>query len=240
MVATKSPIPKVPEPSNALLDVELREYGATSSAIAEATKRIETIRGLYLAGAFAVVGAILSSKPGQIPAIVSQVKADPYLLTPTLLLPFLNSLLLVYVASSMHFILAAAKYNTYYLGPSLERLSGAPVLQFDIWTSDDKEAWVLLRSMVGSLSYVLATSGSIAVLACFRGAGRFRQGTLPGLAFIVSVVVVAMSLVVGVTSLVISGRFHEHAKSKHLRPLYLYWATIPVAMVVYAALAWGL
>ena len=39
-----------------LKDVHLQEYGALSSAVADATRRIETIRGLYLTAAFAITG----------------------------------------------------------------------------------------------------------------------------------------------------------------------------------------
>src|SRR5260370_2962198 len=101
-------------PVQALLTVSLQEYAAACVGMTEATKRIETIRGLYLAGAFALVGALLHSDVGYVGAEVAKIRLDPYLMSTVLLAPLLNSILLIYVASVMHFILAVAKYNTYF------------------------------------------------------------------------------------------------------------------------------
>ncbi len=147
----------------------------------EATKRIETIRGLYLAGAFALVGALLHSDVGYVGAEVAKIRLDPYLMSTVLLAPLLNSILLIYVASVMHFILAVAKYNTYFLGPRLRHCTTKPVLQFDLWESDEKDLWLLLRGLIGVLFYVLATTISLSVLAHFGAAGRFHLGVVPGL-----------------------------------------------------------
>ncbi len=51
----------ISDPKDALKDVQLQEYSALSSAVADATKRIETVRGLYLTAAFAISGALLSA-----------------------------------------------------------------------------------------------------------------------------------------------------------------------------------
>jgi hypothetical protein len=216
-----------------LRDVHLHEYSALSAAIADATKRIETIRGLYVAAAFATIVAASSKDSGYIAARISQLRSDQYLLTCVLLVPFLNSLLLVYVASLMHFILAAARYNTYSLRPSIEKLVNGQALHFDIWSSNDKRAWLFLRSAVGVLFYVLSTCVSIAILCSFPAAGQFKVGAVPGVAFIVSVGVVAFSVIVGLGSLVISKGFHKAHDSKFLQPRYLYWATVPVAIALY-------
>jgi hypothetical protein len=135
------------ESNKALQEALLREYSALSGAVAEATKRIETVRGLYIAAAFAIVGKLLSAPPGLVSSILKHVRSDGFLVSGALLLPFLNSLLLIYSASAMHFILAAAQYNTFQIGPKLVRQTRQPVLQFDHWSSDNKDFWVLLRSI---------------------------------------------------------------------------------------------
>lgn len=216
-----------------LMDVHLHEYTALSTAIADATKRIETIRGLYVAAAFATIAAAAGKQAGYIPVLISQLRSDQYLLACVLFVPLLNSLLLIYVASLMHFILAAAKYNTYSLRPCIEKQVNGQALHFDIWSSNDKRAWLFLRSAVGVLFYGLSTCISIAILFSFPTAGRFKVGMVPGLVFIISVGAVAFTVIVGLASLVISQGFHKTHESNLLQPRYLYWATFPVAIVLY-------
>jgi len=220
-----------------LKDVQLQEYGSLSSAVADATKRIETVRGIYLTAAFAIVGTLLSAEPGYLHTLIARIRSDRYLLTSVLLLPFLNSLLLIYMISVMHFILAAAQYNTYVLGPSITGQTKVPVLQFDVWSSENKDAWVFLRTLTGILYYAFAMTASIGILICFRIAGKFHIGFLAGLAFITSVAVVSASTVVGVFSLRISKRFHTPQK-KRFPIKNAFWFTAALSALLYVALAW--
>lgn len=222
------------EPSQEAL---LREYSALSDAIADATKRIETVRGLYIAAAFAIVGKLVGSRPGFVAEIIQHVRGDAYLLTGALLLPFLNSLLLIYSASAMHFILAAAQYNTFKLGPQLTGETKSAVLQFDNWTSDNKDFWVLLRTISGVLFYGFATLGSLTVLGCLGVAGRFQVGLLPGLAFIGVIGIVSFSIIVGATSFRVSQTFGEPSR-RILRRKKLYGLTLGLAVLLYVTLAW--
>jgi hypothetical protein len=226
-----------PNPKDTLKDVQLQEYAALGSAIQDATKRIETVRGLYLTAAFAIVGALISAEPGRLYTLIERLRSDRYLLTAVLLLPFLNSLLLVYMTSVMHFILAAAQYNTYELGPSITRQTKVPVLQFDIWSSENKEAWVFLRTLTGILYYGFATGASIGVLLCFRQAGRFHLGVLPGIAFVTSAVIVSLSIVVGGFSLLISKQFHAPKKARF--PIRnVSWFTLVLSVLLYLVFVW--
>ena len=152
-------------------DALLREYTALGGAIGDAVKRLETVRGLYIAAAFAIVGKLLAFQPGFIAGLIQHVRSDGYLTTCALILPFLNSLLLIYSASAMHFILAAAQYNAFQIGPQLVAQSEMPVIQFDRWSSDNKDFWVLLRTIAGILFYGLATLASLSVLFAVRTAG---------------------------------------------------------------------
>lgn len=227
-----------PNQKATLLSVCLQEYSAGSAAIAEAIKRIETVRGLYLVAVFAVVGALFSSKTGDAADAVSRAEADPYVLAPVLLLPLLNSILLIYVVSSMHFILAMAKYNTYVLGPKLSENAGSPVLQFDIWTCENKDAWLLFRTLSGVLFFLVATGISVAVLAFFGEAGKFSRGLAPGLAYVVSLLSVCATLVTGGVSLLVSSRFHATQATPRLKVGRSYWLCLPIAVVLYVILAW--
>lgn len=213
------------ESNEAQQEALLREYSALSGAVADATKRIETVRGLYIAAAFAIVGKLLGAQPGFVEAIIQHVRSDGYLVSGALLLPFLNSLLLIYSASAMHFILAAAQYNTFKIGPQLTRQTELPVLQFDHWSSDNKDFWVLLRTISGVLFYGFAMLGSIVVLVSLRTAGRFQVGFLPGLVFIGAIGVVSFSIIVGAISFRVSGTFGEPDK-RVLRRKTLYWSTL--------------
>lgn len=223
-------------PAKFSFEVFLAEYNALAAAIADAIKRMETIRGLYLAGAFAGIGWLITSQPGALAAAIGKIQTDSYLLTAILLAPLVNSLLLTYVASLMHYILAAAKYNSYVLRPQLERHTGETVLQFDFWASDDKHAWLALRTLSGAIYFVLVTSVSLGILATFARAGTFRHGWFPGVIFGTSVLSVSLSLTAGLGSVLISRRFHSRPKRAQKPLTWLYWLSFPLAAILYALL----
>lgn len=225
------------DPKETLKDIQLQEYSALSSAVAEATKRIETVRGLYLTAVSAMLAALLSAEPGYLYTLIERIRGDRYLLTAVLLLPFLNSLLLVYMTSVMHFILAAAQYNTYELGPSMARQTKVPVLQFDVWSSENKEAWVFLRTITGILYYGFAVVASLGVLLCFRVAGRFHLGVLPGVSFVTSVAAVSLSIVVGAFSISTSKYFHTPMKNRFPKR-NIYWFSLILTGLLCVVLGW--
>ena len=216
----------------------LREYTALGGAIADAIKRLETVRGLYIAAAFAIVGKLLALQPGFVAAMIQHVRSDAYLTTCALLLPFLNSLLLIYSASAMHFILAAAQYNAFQIGPQLVKQTGMPVIQFDRWSSDNKDLWVLLRTVAGILFYAFATLGSLAVLLAVRPASRFQLGVFPALAFAVTLLVFSFSLIAGATSVRVSRTFGEPTK-RVMKKKALWSLTVIVTAVLYVVFAWS-
>lgn len=181
--------------------------------------------------------ALLSAEPGYLYTLIERIRSDRYLLTAVLLLPFLNSLLLLYMTSVMHFILAAAQYNTYELGPSMTRQTKVPVLQFDIWSSENKEAWVFLRAITGILHYGFAVVASLGVLLCFRVAGRFHLGILPGVSFVSSVAAVSLSIVVGAVSLSTSKYFHTPQKN-HFPKGNIYWFSLILTGLLCVILVW--
>jgi|ERR1041385_3538645 len=184
-----------------------------------------------------ITGTLLSAEPGYLYTLISRIRNDSYLLTAVLLLPFLNSLLLIYMTSVMHFILAAAQYSTYVIGPSITRQTKVPVLQFDVWSSENKDTWVFLRTFTAILYYSFAAAASIGVLLCFRVAGRFHLGFLPALAFITSIAVVSASVVIGVFSLLISRHFHTPQKICFPRRK-VFWFTLALSASLYFALTW--
>jgi len=126
-----------------ILDILIQNSTVFSGAVSEWTQRIDKIRGVYLTALFGLIGLLLSPNVKPLKDILADIRADNTQMFLVLLLPILNSLLLVYVTSYMHFIYAAAKYNSYYLGSLVTEEIGRKIVPFDDWetTVGDKEAW---------------------------------------------------------------------------------------------------
>jgi hypothetical protein len=217
------------------VDVHLAEYGALSAGIQHYVQRIDRIRELYVAGAFGGVAVLLGASPADVQARLEAMRTTAVGLWALLMLPTLNAILLVYVSSYMHYILAAAKYNTYVIGARLQALTDEQVLRFDNWESPagEKTAWLITRDIAGVLSFALGTLLSIGVLAWCRDAGLFRLGGVAGGLYVLGVATIALSLVVGVTSGRIGARFHDtFGRPFPVQKWYL--TTIPVAIALYA------
>jgi hypothetical protein len=117
------------------IQAHLQEYHAISNAISENIKRIDLIRGLYLTALLGLVALLLSPQAPPLESRFQHARQDQFVLNLVLLIPIINAILLIHVTSFMHFILAAAKYNTYFLGKRLTELVGNSVFGFDLWES---------------------------------------------------------------------------------------------------------
>jgi hypothetical protein len=118
------------------LGVDLRRFKKTPGARDLVGSFIYTdesdgfVRGLYLTTLFGLLVLLLGAKDTTpVEVRITQIRNSPFLIRAILLVPTVNSILLIHVASFMHFILAAAKYNTYELGNRISNLVGRRVLR---------------------------------------------------------------------------------------------------------------
>ena len=221
------------------IKVHLEEYHATSNAISENIKRIDLIRGLYLGALLGLAALLLSPQAPPLQSRFQTARKDQLVLGLFLVIPIINSTLLIHVTSFMHFILAAAKYNTYFLGKRLTELIGHNVLGFDPWESraGDKGAWLFTRSVVGIVNFGVATLVSVGILAQFKDAGRFRQGAVSGLLYCAGTASISLSLTVGIVYLLTARRFaHGTVSDDGPRISKWYALTMPLSIALYAAL----
>ena len=226
-----------------ILDILIQNSTVFSGAVSEWTQRIDKIRGVYLTALFGLIGLLLSPNVKPLKDILADIRADNTQMFLVLLLPILNSLLLVYVTSYMHFIYAAAKYNSYYLGSLVTEEIGRKIVPFDDWetTVGDKEAWVTTRSIVGFTTFALASMISVAVLYTFAEAGRMTKGTVNFVLYLLSSEMVSLSIVAGVVNHRIGGKYHVSdmaTKSPCVKRQYL--MSLPLCALLYLVLAWML
>lgn len=212
-----------------------------AEAVSQWTQRIDKIRGVYLTVLFGLVGFLLSPSGKPLKDIILSIKADNTQIFLILLLPILNSLLLIYIVSYMHFIYSAAKYNTYYIGNLISTEIGIEILPFDDWKTvvGDKKAWVTTRSIVGIMMFVIATGISIFILYTFSSAGRPSNGFLNFITFLFSLTAVSLSVIVGLVNYHVGQRYHVSEISSvqsNITRWYLF--AIPLTGILYVLIVW--
>lgn len=193
------------------IKILLQEYQASAAGITENVKRIDLIRGLYATALVAVAAFILKPEGAPLQDRLGGVTKNQLILSLLLSIPILNATLLIHVTSFMHFILAAAKYNTHYLGGRLSTLTGRPALSFDLWESPagDKGAWLFTGTVVGMANFALLTLLSISILVEFRAAGLFRLGWIPGILYCAGILMIGFSFAAALVFHLTSRRFGE-------------------------------
>lgn len=223
------------------IDVLLQNSKVFAEAVSQWTQRIDRIRGVYLTVLFGLVGFLLSPSGKPLKDIILSIKADNTQIFLILLLPILNSLLLIYIVSYMHFIYSAAKYNAYYIGKLISTEIGIEILPFDDWETvvGDKEAWVTTRSIVGIMMFVIATGISFFILYTFSHAGRPSNGLLNFIVFLFSLAAVSLSIIVGLVNYYVGRRYHisdiSVVQSKITR---WYLLAIPLTGILYVLIIW--
>jgi len=223
------------------LQVLLHNSAAIRAEISHFTQRIDKIRAIYLSALFGLIGILLSPNFKPLKNIIGDIKADNTQVFLVLLLPIINSILLIYVASYMHFIYSAAKYNSFYIGDLLNEEVGRQIIPFDIWETivGDKQAWITTRSIVGFMTFAIASLISIALLYTFSAAGRNTHGIMVFILYLVSLETVSLSVVVGAVNYYVGGKYHVStisSKMPNLKRLYLF--SIPLSVVLYIVLVW--
>lgn len=222
------------------IDVLMQSSKVFADAVSQWTQRIDRIRGVYITVLFGLVGFSLKYEKPLIDIIVS-IRTDSTKVMLILLLPVLNSLLLIYTVSYMHFIYAAAKYNSYYLGNLISKETGLKIIPFDDWETvvGDKEAWVTTRSIVGSMMFAIATGISLFILYTFAAAGQPKNGFLPFVLFLISLGTVSLSIIVGFINYYIGRRYHcSDLSVVPTKVTRWYLLFIPLAGFFYVLFAW--
>lgn len=213
-----------------------------SGAIGQWTDRIDKIRGIYLTALFGLVGFLLAPNTDTLSEIVRTIKQDETQISLILILPILNSILLIYTISYMHFILSAAKYNSYYILKLIQEEVEQSVVPFDDWDTSvgDKEAWVTTRSLVGILMFIVATIASLYILHTFSGAGIASHGGANVAVFLASVFSTALSITVGAFNVYVGKNFRVSELADQPKGVWKWYLlpTIPLTAVLYFLLVW--
>lgn len=223
------------------IDVLLHISKVFAEEVSQWTQRIDKIRGVYLTALFALVGILLNPSVKPLKDIISSIRADNTQIFLILLIPILNSLLLIYIVSYMHFIYSAAKYNSYYIGKLISTEIGIEILPFDDWETvvGDKEAWVTTRSIVGIMMFVIATVISLMILYTFSSAGRTSNGILNFIVYMFSLEAVSLSVVVGLINYHVGRRYHVSDISPVQRKIKRwYLLSIPLTGILYVLIVW--
>lgn len=223
------------------IDVLLQNSKIFADAVSQWTQRIDRIRGIYLTVLFGFVGYLLSPTSKPLKDIISIIKTDNTQIFLILLLPILNSLLLIYIVSYMHYIYAAAKYNSYYIGKLISMETGLEILPFDDWETivGDKETWVTTRSIVGILMFLIATGISFFILSTFSDAGRLSNGLPNFVLFLSSLATVSLSIIVGLINFYVGRKYHISDISVERSKITLwYLLAIPITGILYVLIMW--
>ena len=138
------------------IEVHLAEYQALRSEIELYSQRIDKTAGLYITAMFGIVGYLLRPDSTlDLQQYLRRIESTPVLTALFMLIPILNSLLLVRIGSFFLGILAIAQYIQYKIKPRLTTLLGSTVLCWDDEPSlDAKRKWIPLRS-AGQMFFVI-------------------------------------------------------------------------------------
>jgi len=129
------------------LEVHLAEYGRLADELGRDTQSIDRYLGLYLTAFFAVLALMLQSGTGSGAVnYIEEVKASPDLMFLALLVPIVNSVLVVRIAHLTSQIFARAQHIGLRIRPRLAELTATgSVLRWDELPTEPSQArwWFL-------------------------------------------------------------------------------------------------
>ncbi len=141
------------------IDLCISEYKVLRSEIIHYDQRIDRISGIYISGTFFVVGYLIkSNKNFDIHHVLSQLTTSEEFVILLLIIPILNSILLLRMANFFAAILAISHYIFYEIRPALSRHLNSEVFNWDNEPQTSiKETWLFLRG-ASQVSFVLSTN----------------------------------------------------------------------------------
>lgn len=198
------------------LSIHLKEYEMLSNSIRTDIERIDKIIGLYAAAVFAIIAFFL--KETKFDQFLSNIDHHQELVGLALLIPLINSTLLIHSISTFQVILVKARCSTYVIGERLRLLLQREVLVFDKIYDIDKQAWLAERSVVGMIYSLLSTIISVLILYRYAYVLKLCHGKLIFVMWAISCLV---------TSLSISFLVRHHYVNKHFATLHKQTIKLP-------------
>lgn len=142
--------------------VHLKEYEMLSASIRTDIERIDKIIGLYAVAVFGIIAFFL--KTANLDEFLKNIDKQTELIGLVLIIPIINSILLIHAVSSFQVILVKARCATYVIGERLRTILQRDVLLFDKIYDLDKQAWLNERTVVGIVYCLLSSSISLLIL----------------------------------------------------------------------------
>jgi hypothetical protein len=151
------------------IDIHLAEYQALRSEMVYYIQRIDQTATFYITALFGILAFCLRPGSQFDSSYLARIVANPPLTALALLVPILNSLLLVRIGFLFLTMLTIAKYLNAVVTPRLSALIRSPVLCWDrADVTNGKKPMLLLRSISQYQSAALAEGISLYVLLVFR------------------------------------------------------------------------
>lgn len=195
------------------IDVHIKEYETLRSDMSFKVRQMYIFLAVYLAAIFAVLGFILSPENVKITDWPGKIKNNRFLIGAALVIPILNSILLIHIVSLMHFVFATAKYTTFVIGRKISQaVNKKDIIFWDKWDDVHKQAWNRTKILVGILYYLLAHSISIGILWYFRDVLYGGKGSFLIMFWALSASVVLLSLAESFKFLALMKKFHPGVK----------------------------
>jgi hypothetical protein len=191
------------------IDVHLAEYQTLRSEVNLSNQRIDRIVGFYLTALFAIFAYFLRPESTfDIGKYLTALQANYTLTGFLLILPILNSILLMRLATFFLSILAMAKYLLYVVAPRLDVLLESNVLGWDrLHAIDAKGPWLTIRSIAQLFFFLLSEGVSFGILACMLHV--FRNKPLLIALYGISCFTVLASLISASTVFYVGINFHK-------------------------------
>src|SRR5262249_41792734 len=125
---------------------------------------------------------------------LSKIDAQAELIGLVLVIPIINSILLIHAVSTFQAILVKARCSTYVIGERLRKLTQRNILLFDQNYDLDKRTWLKERSFIGIGYCVLSTALSLSILLRFSNVFNCHRRILLLFIWLVSCLIVSISL----------------------------------------------
>jgi|ERR1043166_136989 hypothetical protein len=174
------------------IQAHLKEYEMLSSSIRTDIERLDRIIGIYSVAVFGMIAFFL--RESDLSGFLSKIDAQADLIGLVLIIPIINSVLLIHAVSTFQVILVKARCSTYVIGERLRSITQRNILVFDKIRDLDKRTWLKERSFIGMAYCLLSVALSLSILLRFSNVFYCRRGILPILIWLVSCATVSVSL----------------------------------------------
>jgi hypothetical protein len=213
------------------IQVHLKEYEMLSSSIRTDIERLDRIIGIYSVAVFGIIAFFL--KEFDLVTFLSKIDAQAELIGLVLIIPIINSILLIHALSTFQAILVKARCSTYVIGERLRNITQRNILLFDQIYDLDKRTWLKERSFIGIGYFLLSVALSLSILLRFSNVFSCRKTILLIFIWLASCVTVSVSLGFLAQHRYVNKHFAVLHKTDIREPLMLkLWAISVVIFIV--------